>query len=172
MHFFIWGLLPYSIGHSLSVQIRDFCPFWRIFYIFMITDLEPKIFVSKSPPQKQSWKAHKVGKFCQKDQTSTCLRSKVTNRAIIAFNLAPKWQRAANGGFCKFGSFQLYLTHRQLDWSTKKFIESHFLGYPTCLLFAHVVWWSTALWTARSTRRKRPGRSLTVGITSVEIFFN
>ena len=138
----------------------------------ILTDLEAKIFVFKSPPQKQSWKAHQGGQFCLKDQTSTCLRSKVTNRAIIAFNLAPKWQRAANGGFCKFGSFQPYLTHRQLDWSTMLFIESPFLGYPTCPLFAHLVWWSTALWTARTTRRRRPGRSLTLGyITSVGNFF-
>ena len=35
------------------------------------------------------------------------------------------------------------------------FIKSPFLGYP---------WWSTALWTARTTRRRRPGRSLTLGI--------
>ena len=40
------------------------------------------------------------------------------------------------------------LTHRQLDWSTMMFIESPFLGYPTCLIFDHVVWWSTVLWTA------------------------
>ena len=51
------------------------------------------------------------------------------------------------------------------------FIESPFLGYPTCLFFAHVVWWSTAVWTATTTRWRRPERSLTMGcITSVEIF--
>ena len=51
------------------------------------------------------------------------------------------------------------------------FIESPFLGYPTCLIFAQVVWWSTALGTARTTRRGRPGRSLTSGcITSFEFF--
>ena len=33
----------------------------------------------------------------------------------------------------------------QQDWSTLKLIESSFLGYPTSLLFAHLVWWSTAL---------------------------
>ena len=77
------------------------------------------------------------------------------------------------GGFCKFGSFQPYLTHTQLDWSIMMFIESHFYGYPTCLVFAHVVWWLRALWTARTTRRTRPGSLLTWGcITSVEIFFN
>ena len=42
------------------------------------------------------------------------------------------------------------------------FIESPFLGYPTCLLFAHVAWGWTALWTARTTRRIRPGRWLAV----------
>ena len=52
------------------------------------------------------------------------------------------------------------------------FFESPFHGYPTCLTFDHVVWWSTALWTARTTRRRRPGRYLTLEcITSVEIFF-
>ena len=52
------------------------------------------------------------------------------------------------------------------------FFESPFHGYPTCLIFAHVVSWSTALWTARTTRRRRPGRYLTLEcITSVENFF-
>ena len=47
-----------------------------------------------------------------------------------------------------------------------------FKDSPTRPYFAHVVWWSTAQWTARTTRRKRPGRSLTVGfIAKVEIFF-
>ena len=40
------------------------------------------------------------------------------------------------------------------------FFESPFHGYPTCLIFAHVVSWSTAMLTARTTRRRRPGRSL------------
>ena len=39
-------------------------------------------------------------------------------------------------------------------------LENLFIEYPTCLLFAHVVWWWTALWTAGTTRRRRPGRSL------------
>ena len=34
------------------------------------------------------------------------------------------------GRFCKFGSFQPYLTHRQLEWSTMRFIEVLFLDYP------------------------------------------
>ena len=91
---------------------------------------------------------------------------------MTAFQLALKWWKAAKGRFCKFGSFPPHLTHRQLDWSTKMFFESPFHGYPTCLIFAHVVSWSTALWTARTTRRRRPGRYLTLEcITSVEIFF-
>ena len=70
------------------------------------------------------------------------------------------------------GSRQLYATHTQLDWATMMFNETPFLGYPTCLLFAHVVWWWTAMWTARTTRRRRPGRSLTLGyIPLVEVFF-
>ena len=35
-------------------------------------------------------------------------------------------------------------------------IESPIFGYPTCLLSAHTFWWSTALWTARTTKRRRP----------------
>ena len=47
-------------------------------------------------------------------------------------------------------------------------IESPVLWYSTRLLFAHVVWWSTAVWTATTTRWRRPERSLTMGcITSV-----
>ena len=38
--------------------------------------------------------------------------------------------------------FPPHLTHRQLDWSTKMILESPFHGYPTCLTFDHVVWWS------------------------------
>ena len=34
------------------------------------------------------------------------------------------------GGFCKFGSFQPYLTQGQLDWSTMMFIESPFSWIP------------------------------------------
>ena len=50
-------------------------------------------------------------------------------------------------------------------------IESRFLRHPTCLIFAHVVWWSRSLWEARTTRRRRPGRWLTLGyITLVGIF--
>ena len=58
---------------------------------------------------------------------------------MTAFQLAPKWQKGANAGFCKFGSFQPYLTHRHLDWITMMFIESPFHGYPTCLIFAQMV---------------------------------
>ena len=87
------------------VKFWDFCPFWQIFYNFIIADLELKIFVFKCQPQQQSWKAYKEGKFCQKDQTPICLCSKVRNRAIIIFHLALKWQKAANGKFGKFGSF-------------------------------------------------------------------
>ena len=141
----------------------DFRPFQRNLYIFINAGLEPKLFEIKSSTQQQSCKAHKIGQFCHQDQPSICLCSRVTDRATTAFQLAD---------FCKFGSFPPHLTHRQLDWSTKMFFESPFHGYPTCLIFAHVVLWSTALWTARTTRRRRPGRYLTLEcITSVEIFF-
>ena len=134
---------------------------------------QPEIFIFKSSTQQQSCTAHEIGQFCHQDHPSICLCSKVRDRAMTAFQLAPKWSKVANGGFCKFGSFQQCLTHRQLDWRSLVFIKSPFLGYPTCLLFAHLVWWSTALWTARTTRRRRPGRSLTLWcITSAENFFN
>ena len=92
---------------------------------------------------------------------------------IIIYIIALKWQKAANGGFLEFGSFQPYLDYRQLEWSTLRLIECLFLGYPTCVYFAHVVWWLRALWMARTTRRRRPGKSLTLGcIISVGTFAN
>ena len=92
---------------------------------------------------------------------------------MTALLLAPKWRRAANGGSRKFGSFQPQPTQRELDWSTWMFFESPFFWYPSCLVYAQVVWWSTALWTARTTRRRWPGKWLTLWcITSVEMFFN
>ena len=91
---------------------------------------------------------------------------------MTTFQLAPKWPKVAVSGFCKFGSFQPNLTLRQLDWSTMMFIESPFIWYPTCLIFALVVWWSMTSCTARKTSRRRPGRRLTLGyITSVDVFF-
>ena len=72
-------------------------PFAWISYIFINAALEPKIFVFKSSHQKQCRKAHNIGHFCQKDQTSISPRSKVRNRAKLTFQLAPKWQKVANG---------------------------------------------------------------------------
>ena len=92
---------------------------------------------------------------------------------MTALLLAPKWWRAANGGSRKFGSFQPQPIQRELNWSTWMFFESPFFWYPSCLVYAHVVWWLTALWTARTTRRRGPGKWLTLWcITSVEMFFN
>ena len=89
---------------------------------------------------------------------------------MTTFQLASKSSKVANRGFCKFGSFQPYLTHTQMDWSTM--IESPFIWHPTCLIFAQVVWWSTTRCTTRTTWRRRPGRKLTLGyIESVHIFF-
>ena len=138
----------------------------------MIADLEPKLFILKSSTQQQSYKAHTKGQFCHQDRPSICLCSKVRDCVMTAFQLVPKWPKVAVSSFCKFGSFQPYLTHRQLDWSTMMFIESPFIWYPICLIFAHVVWWSTTPCTARTTSRRRPGRTLALGyITSVDIFF-
>ena len=165
----VWPPLPWVRKFWWKPYFRRFS---ANYYIFIIDGLEPKLFDFKSSSQQQCCKAHKIGQLCHQDQASTCLCSKVRDRAMTAFQLAPKWWKAAKGRFCKFGSFPPHLTHRQLDWSTKMFFESPFHGYPTCLIFAHVVLWSTALWTARTTRRRRPGRYLTLEcITSVEIFF-
>ena len=71
-------------------------PFAWISYILTNAALEPKIFVFKSSHQKQCRKAHNIGHFCQKDQTSISPRSKVRNRAKLTFQLAPKWQKVAN----------------------------------------------------------------------------
>ena len=84
--------------------------------------------------QRAKLETHIIGQICDQDQNNIYICSKLTDRAIIAFRIAPKWQKAANGGFCKFGSFQPYLTHRQLDWSTMMFIESPFLD-PSCPFF-------------------------------------
>ena len=47
-----------------------------------------------------------------------------------------------------------------------------FSGISHLLTFSHVSWWSTALRTAKTTRRRRPSRSLKLGCsTSVGIFF-
>ena len=73
----------------------------------------------------------------------------------------------------EFWYLQLDLSHRQLYCSTLILNKSPFLGYPTCRLFAHAVWWSTALWTTWTTGRRRPGQSLTLeSITSVWSVFN
>ena len=48
-------------------------------------------------------------------------------------HLAPKWQQAANGGFCKFISFQTYLTHRQLALARARQL-SNFFGIFFCYL--------------------------------------
>ena len=144
----------------------DFRPFQRNFYIFINAGLEPKLFEIKSSTQQQSCKAHKIGQFCHQGWPFICLCSKVRDRARTAFKLAPKWEKAANRRFCKFDSIQPYPTQRQLNWSTLMFIKSSFLGYPTCLLSALVVWWSTTPWTARTTRRRRPGRLLALGCIS------
>ena len=140
---------------------RPFQAFAENFYIFIFAGVDPKLFIFKSSTQQQSWRAYKIGQFCHQGWPSICLCSKVRDRARTAFELAPKWEKAANRRFCKFDSIQPYPTQRQLNWSTLMFIKSSFLGYPTCLLFGHVVWWSTSLWTARTTRRRRPGRELT-----------
>ena len=137
-------LTPSTLGPKILMKTLFSAIFGKLLH-FIIDGREPKLFDFKSSSQQQSWSAHKIGQLCHQDQASTCLCSKVRDRAMTAFQLAPKWQKGANGGFCKFGPFQPYLTHRQLDWSSMMFIESHFYGYPTCLVFAHVVWWLRAL---------------------------
>ena len=39
--------------------------------------------------------------------------------------------------------------------------ESPFIGYFACLLFGHVVWWSTALWTPRRSQGGAKSRGVT-----------
>ena len=64
--------------------------------IFIIAGLEPKLFVFKSLTQQQSCKANKIGQFCHQDRPSICLCSKVGDRVITAFQLAPKWSKVAD----------------------------------------------------------------------------
>ena len=138
-------LTPSTLGLKILMKTLFSAIFGKLLH-FIIDGRESKLFDFKSSSQQQCCKAHKIGQLCHQDKASTCLCSKVRDRAMTAFQLAPKWQKGANGGFCKFGSFQPYLTlPRQLHWSSMMFIESHFYGYPTCLVFAHVVWWLRAL---------------------------
>ena len=99
----------------------------REFQHFHVAGLEPKLFILKSSTQQQSYRAHTKGQFCHQDRPSICLCSKVRDCIMTTFQLAPKWSKLAVGGFYKFGFFQPYLTHRQLDWSTMMFIESPFI---------------------------------------------
>ena len=77
-------------------------------------------------------------------------------------------------------SFEMVISNQQqiLQFCTDNCItlmlsENLSIGYHTCLLFAHVGWWSTALWTARTTWTRRLGRSLTLWcITLVGILVN
>ena len=46
---------------------------------------QPEIFVFKSSSQKQNCRAHKKGQLFHQDQPSTCLCSKVRDRAMTAF---------------------------------------------------------------------------------------
>ena len=131
-------MTPSTLGPKILMKTLFSAIFGKLLH-FIIDGREPKLFDFKSSSQQQSWSAHKIGQLCHQDQPSTCLCSKVRDRATTAFPLAPKWQKGAKAGFCKFGSFQPYLTHRHLDWITMMFIESHFLRYPTCLIFAQVV---------------------------------
>ena len=129
-------LTPSTLGPKILMKTLFSAIFGKLLH-FIIDGREPKLFDFKSSSQQQCCKAHKIGQICHQDQASTCLCSKVRDRAMTAFQLAPKWQKGANGGFCKFGSFQPYLTlPRHLDWSTKMFIESPFRRYPTCIIFA------------------------------------
>ena len=124
-------LTPSTLGLKILMKTLFSAIFGKLLH-FIIDGREPKLFDFKSSSQQQCCKAHKIGQLYHQDQAST-------------FQLALKWQKGANGGFCKFGPFQPYLTHRQLDWSSMMFIESHFYGYLTYLVFAHVVWWLRAL---------------------------
>ena len=51
----------------------------------------------------------------------------------------------------------------RIDSSELRF-HGLFMDSPLDQYFAHEVLWWTAQWAARTTRRRRPGRSLTVGL--------
>ena len=62
-----------------------------------------------------------------------CFLDTITSPYKKWSHLAPKWQQAANGGFCKFISFQTYLTHRQLALARARQL-SNFFGIFFCYL--------------------------------------
>ena len=66
-------------------------PIGQISYIFKIAGLGLILFVFQPLAQQEKCKAHKIGQFCHQDQPSICLCSKVRDRAMTAFQLAPKW---------------------------------------------------------------------------------
>ena len=66
-------------------------PIGQISYIFKIAGLGLILFVFQPLAQQENCKAHKIGQFCHQDQPSICLCSKVRDRAMTAFRLAPKW---------------------------------------------------------------------------------
>ena len=139
----------------------DFRPFQRNFYIFINAGLEPKLFEIKSSTQQQSCKAHKIGQFCHQDQPYICLCLKVREGTMSPFQLAPKWY--IEGSQWRILHILVFST---LPNPPTTRLESPILGYHTrlhenCLYFHIESWWSKALWSARTTRRRRPERLLT-----------
>ena len=106
--------------------------------------LEPKVCIFSIWLQKPSCRAQEICQLCQRDECFICFCLKVMNRARM---------QHADILVVDMRVF-LYFQH----------VWPHLV---------HVSWWSTRPWTARTTWRKRPRRSLILGcITSVRIFFN
>ena len=66
-------------------------PIWNDFLHFHNCWSGAQTIFFKPSTQQQSCQAHKIGQFCHQHQPSICLCSKVRDRAITAFQLAPKW---------------------------------------------------------------------------------
>ena len=83
-------------------------------------------------------------------------------------NKEEKTREVANTRMYHFGRNFLQLGHDMLWWlwlTWKFFLYFH----PIWPHLVHVGWWSTAMWTATTTRRRRPGRWLTIGCITLVV---
>ena len=155
LFFKYWDLLP-CLVLNLPPKNGAKWQFRKIFYIFLIACLEPKIFIYRSSSKEQSCRAHKIGQILtpisllylflfksyrlrKNSLSASSERVKGTQRRILQiwlFSTQPNPQTSRLGYF-------------DVVWKSFSWIP--------LLIFSHVVWWSMALWTARITRRRRPG---------------
>ena len=95
-HFYLtyWPLAPFSFDLIQKCRNSSFSAFlvmsqslvWSTKYVF----------VFKFSSQQQCCRAYKIGQLCHQNQSSICLDSKVRDRTLIVFKLAPNLLNALN----------------------------------------------------------------------------